>query len=379
MDTDIAIVGASAAGLLAASRLASAGREVVVFERSLALEPLDRSLIVTHKMEELLGSVGARSVKNHVDRFEMYANGKVGEIKLRMPDLIIERSVLIEDLARHAIDAGAKLQLGSRITGLAADAGGLKLDLTQGGQTRTMTAAKVIGADGAQSDVARLAGWAPVPLVSLIQAIIATPQDLDMHTSRIWFRPQDTPFFYWFIPECAERGALGVIGEDGPNVKHRLDAFLEDKGMTPLSYQAALIPAYRSWVKPHRKLGRGDVYLVGDAAAQVKVSTVGGIVTGFRGAEAVVERILTGSGRKHRPLRRELTIHLLIHKSLRRFSQDDYVQLLDQLSPEVKRSMTVRSRDDAGRILLSLMRTQPSLLLRGIRALLGRRALNPQL
>jgi flavin-dependent dehydrogenase len=378
METDIAIVGASAAGLLAACRLASAGRDVVVFERSLALEPLERSLIVTHKMEDLLGSIGNRSVKNHIDRFEMYANGKVGEIKLGKPDLIIERSILIEDLARQAMDAGAKLELGSRLVGLNGAGGGIRLDLKQGGQARTLTASKVIGADGAQSDVARLGGWPPVPLVSLIQAIIATPSDIDLHTSRIWFRPQDTPFFYWFIPECSDRGALGVIGEDAPNVKGRLDAFLAEKGMTPLGYQAALIPAYKRWVKPHKKLGKGDVYLVGDAAAQVKVSTVGGIVTGFRGAEAIVERILTGSRRELRPLRRELNLHLLIHKSLRRFSQEDYIHLLDQLSPEVKRSITVRSRDDAGRILLSLMRTRPSLLLRGMGSLVGRRALNPQ-
>ena len=36
------------------------------------------------------------------------------------------------------------------------------------------------------------------------------------------------------------------------------------------------------------------MYLGGDAAGHVKVSTVGGVVTGFRGALGVVEAILNG-------------------------------------------------------------------------------------
>ena len=49
-----------------------------------------------------------------------------------------------------------------------------------------------------------------------------------------------------------------------------------------------------------RRVGAGNVYLVGDAAGQVKVSTVGGTVTGLRGAQAVALAILGQRARPHR-------------------------------------------------------------------------------
>lgn len=370
---DIAVVGGSAAGLLTAQRLAAAGRDVVVFERSRDLDPSERSLIVTHRMRDLLGPLGTKAVRTHVDRFELFADGKVAEIKLRDPDLVIERATLIRELGHAARSAGAELVFGQRATGLAPEADHLRLRLGSNGSGSEIRARTVIGADGAQSAIARFGGWPRLPVVSLIQAIVTPPKDVSPHTSRIWFRPQDTPFFYWYIPETDGRGALGVIGEDGPETRRRLDAFLDEKGLEPLDYQAAVIPAYRRWVHPHRRLGDADVFLVGDAAGQVKVSTVGGIVTGFRGAEGVATRILTGSRRHLRPLRRELTLHLLIHRALRQFSQDDYVYLLDRLNPRVQRSMTITSRDEAARILLSLCRSQPRFLIKGLRALFAGR------
>jgi len=65
-----------------------------------------------------------------------------------------------------------------------------------------------------------------------------------------------------------------------------------DEASGPLEWQGARIPVYRKWVPVRRQLGNGEVYLVGDAAAQVKVSTVGGIVTGFRGALGVAQALL---------------------------------------------------------------------------------------
>jgi len=132
--------------------------------------------------------------------------------------------------------------------------------------------------------VARAAGWPPVETVPLMQAIVKLPKDCPPDTTRVWFVPDDTPYFYWLVPESAERGALGIIGEDGRDTKRCIEKFLEKKEMEPLEWQGARIPVYRKWVPVQRSMGKGDVYLVGDAAAQVKVSTIGGIVTGFRGA-----------------------------------------------------------------------------------------------
>jgi len=52
---------------------------------------------------------------------------------------------------------------------------------------------------------------APIETVPLVQAIVRLPKDCPPDTTRVWFVPDDTPYFYWLIPESAERGALGVI------------------------------------------------------------------------------------------------------------------------------------------------------------------------
>ena len=99
----------------------------------------------------------------------------------------------------------------------------------------------------------------------------------------------------------------------------RLISFLLSEVLSPWNGRVARIPVYKGWIPVQKRIGRGDVYLVGDAAAQVKVSTVGGIVTGFRGARAVVDSILQNSNKELRVLRRELGTHWLIRRALHHF------------------------------------------------------------
>jgi flavin-dependent dehydrogenase len=232
-------------------------------------------------------------------------------------------------------------------------------------------AKSVVGADGAASRVARTAGWAPIDTVPLVQAIVRLPKDCPVDTTRVWFVPDDTPYFYWLIPESAERGALGVIGEDGRDATRCLARFLDKKGIEPLEWQGARIPVYKRWVPVKRRVGKGNVYLVGDAAAQVKVSTVGGIVTGFRGAHAVAESILQGGrGTGLLALRRELSTHWLLRRTMHHFRQEDYSHLVDLLNAATRDTLSEITRDESTRLLWNVLRRQPQLVLLGLRGLL---------
>jgi len=108
----VGIVGGSAAGLFAALRLARAGRSVRLFERAERLDPTFRTLIVTHRIRDLLGSSFERSVVNQIRRFELFTDGRAATIELDSPDLIIECSSLIRVLADEAQSHGAQLELG---------------------------------------------------------------------------------------------------------------------------------------------------------------------------------------------------------------------------------------------------------------------------
>jgi flavin-dependent dehydrogenase len=374
----VAIVGGSAAGLFTASLLARKGRAVRVFERAERLDPVTRTLIVTSRMRRLLGPVGERAIVNQINRFELFTDGRAAMIPLQDPDLIIERSQLIRGLAREAQDYGARLELGRRFVSLQSKGPGIELAFERaGGSSREhVTAEAVVGADGARSSVAKAAGWPRQATVPLLQALVDLPDGMPSDSVRVWFLPDDTPYFYWLIPESDRRAVLGLIGVDGQETRRCLDRFMEQRHFRPFGYQGARIPVYSRWVPVERKVGGGRVFLVGDAAGQVKVSTVGGIVTGFRGALGVSEAILQdGPSPELRALRRELDLHLLIRLSLHRFRQADYSHLVDGINGAMRRSLGRVSRDEAARVLWHVCRSQPRLLLTGLRGLLTRNPL----
>lgn len=372
------VVGASAAGLYTAGAVARGGRSVRVLESKPRFDPPARTLIVTNHFRNQLGAAARESIVNEIRRFELFTDGRSAQIALNKPDLIIERSRLIPALARDAQSAGAKISFDTRFLGIGANSSGLRLETESAGQREELHAASVVGADGATSRVARTAGWPPVETVPLVQAIVRLPKDCPVDTTRVWFVPDDTPYFYWLVPESAERGALGVIGEQGSDTKRRFERFLEKKNLEPLEWQGARIPVYRKWIPVRRRVGNGHVYLVGDAAAQVKVSTVGGIVTGFRGAMGVAHSILQqGRSSELGALRRELSTHWLIRRTLHHFQQKEYSQLVDLLNAATRASLGEINRDESTRLLWTVLRRQPQLVLLGLRGLLmGKRTLS---
>ena len=370
----VAVVGGSAAGLFTASLLARQGVPVRVFERIETLEPEERTLIVTNRMLALLGRAAQKSVVNEIRHFELFTDGRAATVTLKHPDLIIERRTLIQGLAEEAQRSGASIELGRRFHTLHPNGRGLVLEIDRcdDGSREEVRADTIIGGDGASSRVAHAAGWAPLETVPLVQAIVPLPKDMSPDTARVWFVPQDTPYFYWLIPESPTRGALGLIGVTGPETRYHLEKFLEKRKLDPIEFQGARIPLYKKWVPVRRQVGRGSVYLVGDAAGQVKVTTVGGIVTGFRGALGVAQAIVDGRFSELHTLRRELDLHLLLRRSLHDFQQADYSRLVDLLNDPAKQSLAEYSRDEAWKILWRVCLSQPRLVLLGLRGLLSR-------
>jgi flavin-dependent dehydrogenase len=346
---------------------------VQVFECAESLDPVSRTLIVTHKLRPLLGPAASGSIVNEIRRFELFTDGRSATVGLKDPDLIIERSTLIRALADEAQHAGAELKFGRRFSGLHSNSAGLVVEVERAsdGSREEVKTQTVVGSDGAASRVAQAAGWPQQDTVPLVQAIVPLPKDMAADTVRVWFVPDDTPYFYWLIPESPTRGALGLIGEAPQEMRKHLERFLEKRKLDPISFQGAKIPVYRGWVPVERRVGNGKVFLVGDAAAQVKVTTVGGIVTGFRGAIGVAEAILNGGDSAElRRLRRELDMHLILRRSLHHFQQSDYSRLVDLLNASALQKLGEYSRDDALKVLFQICASQPRLILMGLRGLL---------
>jgi flavin-dependent dehydrogenase len=113
------------------------------------------------------------------------------------------------------------------------------------------------------------------------------------------------------------------------------------------------------------------VLLAGDAAGQVKVTTVGGVVAGMRGGLAAARAILDNTfyDAELRPLRQELAFHALVRRVLDGFTDEDYDALLNLLNRPALAVLGRYHRDELARALWRLFLSQPRWLLLGARAL----------
>lgn len=382
MDVDVAVVGASSAGLFAAERLARAGRRVAVFERQATLRHPRRTYIITPQIRRLLGELPPSAVLHQTPVLELCAPGATARVVLREPDLIVERHALTTSLAMRAERAGAGMFYAHRLTALMPGTLGAELTLARRGDTAlTVRAAAVIGADGAFSDVAQTVGLPRPPLVQIVQAEVELPAGYDPQVTRVWFDAAATRYFFWLIPESPERGVLGVIADDGAPTRDLLDGFLRREGLRPLAYQAATVAMHHPALRPWATLGRTPVFLVGDAAGQVKVTTVGGTVTGFYGAEAAARCIIEGvhPRRALAHVTRELDLHWWLRRLLERLDTPGYSRLIGQLSPALLGFLARHNRDELAGAIWQLPLLRPQLLGFGLGALLQPAARLPQL
>lgn len=364
--SDAIVIGASVAGLQTALLLAKGGANVQLFDANDPTKVKPRTLIATAQLAEALGFFPAEAVVNQVSAIEIFSTNRSVTINLPKPDLIVERAKIIPLLAERATDAGVKISRGHKFLGFEPNGDGVKVRVRNNfdKQVREFHTQRLIGADGAFSHVARAARMHELPRVPLLQAIVELPNGYDASNVRVWFESEDTPYFYWLIPQSAGKAAIGLIADESRTAKKKLERFLSTRGFQAAEIQAAWIPLSAPACKSWQKISGCDIYLVGDAAGHVKVTTVGGLVTGLWGARAAAESILKkiSYAKTLRSLRRELFLHEVIRRVLNRFHTSDYDQLLQAIDASTASILGRHNRDELTVMALKLILTKPRLL-----------------
>lgn len=374
MTKHVAIIGASSAGLSAAARLAQAGFRVHVYDEHLDLAPARRTLIVTPRLAELVRPLPQEAILHRVNVMTMTSAHAQASVQLAQSDLIVERRALVDVFARRAREAGATLHLGYRLLSLEPRSDGVSLVWggPDGKAPERILVHAIIGADGFRSQVAEWAGIPIPPTAPILQAEVALPPTWDPRVVQVWFHREDTPYFYWLIPESEERGVLGLVGLLGQDLHAILQRFMAQKGFMPLSFQGAPVALHHPRLRPWGRIGPAHVLLIGDAAGQVKNTTVGGTVTGLWGAQAAAEALIRDVPYAWtlRPLKRELDLHWFIRRALDGLCDRDYDTLLQTLNPAVQRFLAMRNRDQMAWAFVRALALQPRLIGLGLRGLL---------
>ncbi len=358
--THIAIIGASTSGLFAAFLLAEAGYDVAIFEQHEHIKPARRTLIITPYLRRVLPFSLRQAVLHVTPIMGLRSPQEDTTVHLQEPDLIVERGALTRLLLAHARAAGALLYTSHKLVRIEPDNEGALLRFSNQEVVKTQY---IIGADGVFSDTARLVGISRPPWVPILQAEVQLPSKWDPQRVQVWFDTRHTRFFYWLIPESATRGVVGLVADPGSDIRKLLMHFLERYHLTPLAFQGARVAMHHPRLRPWGRVGDAPVYLVGDAAGQVKVTTVGGSVTGFMGARAVAEAIIHNRPYSitWREVKRELDIHWWVRLLLDHLDNSGYDALIRCLTPRVREFLGKRTRDEMRGALWRVLFTTPQL------------------
>jgi flavin-dependent dehydrogenase len=356
----ITIIGASTSGLFCAYLLAKAGLKVALFEKQKTLGPPERTLIVTPKTNEVLGFVPQKAIINYIQKIELFSRNRTTQILLKEPELVFEREKLINFLAQKAKRAGARIETGHKFCGTKKEKDKLILKLMKikNQKLEVIKTDILIGANGVNSCVGRKLGISSKNMLALIQAKVNHVGD--SQKIQIWFDTKKTKYFFWLIPEGPKTAAIGLIDETPKKAERNLKIFLKERGVRPRSFQSGVVPFYR----PNLKISNQNIFLIGDAKSQVKNTTVGGTVTGLRGAKAAAEAIIQNRNysKSLKKLKRELFLHYLLRQVLNKFTNHDYDVLLALLDEKTKKILTQYTRDEAVSGALKLLLAQPKLL-----------------
>lgn len=293
---DAIVVGAGPAGSTAAYGLARRGHEVLMVEEHPRVGfPVQCAGLVSSRVIELAGT--DRMVLGPVHGATVFSPS-LRSISFHAKEpraFVIDRALLDRLLADRAARAGARIMTGARFDGHGTPGPGpraVRLTLADG-TTTTVSARLVIGADGVASAVARTARLRrPIEILPAFEAEIpSSPGDADR--VEVYLGNAFAPgLFGWWIPDMSGGARVGIASRaDGTSARQYFDRFLELLARRfgrplprPHGYLVSGIP-----IGTLPRVTADRTMLVGDAAAQVKPLSGGGIYTGMRAAEAAAE------------------------------------------------------------------------------------------
>jgi digeranylgeranylglycerophospholipid reductase len=276
---DCIVVGGGPVGAAAARSAARNGARVLLVEKGGVPTYPDRctGIVSPRLLEE--ADLDQRVIVRKIRGGIIHApNGRC--LRIEAADtkaVVIDRRLFNLRLLEMAQTGGVEFIPESLVTGL--DNGSIAIE--RNGDTYQAEARVVIGADGPRS---RVAAWAKLPspgeLLLGLQAIGRyEPEEPDF--IEVFFDQELAPgFFAWVVP--AEQGIarIGLATSQMKGASDFLRRFLEKLKLKPLKINAGLIP-----LGPRPQTVAPGVMVVGDAAAQAKPTSGGGLYTGIVAAK----------------------------------------------------------------------------------------------
>jgi len=285
---DFVVVGAGPAGSRFARSASERGRDVLVLESGEVGRPLACSGHVSLDIWEYVpDDARGQLFQNDIYGARFHLGGAQSEANTFYKDEAVSNAIdrvgLDRTLADCAADVGAEVRDGHTVTGVEEGSGGVTVTVRGPDGTETVDGRMVVGADGPRSKVRDAVGL-PEP-DELLHGVLGFDHTPD-HQNYVDVHLTIPRFFAWRIPRGDAGVEYGLAVAPGDDAPARFDALLEDYDVDLDERCSGAIPIG----PPDRTVGRRSL-LVGDAAAQTKPFTGGGILYGMRAADVAARTV----------------------------------------------------------------------------------------
>jgi len=287
---DVAVVGGGPVGGHIAKKIAKKGYKLVLFEEHKKIgDPAKCAGLITPRVFTFLDFPKTKVIQNKIYGAHIYSpSGNVLTIGAdRIHALVINRSKFDQCIINNAKNAGAEIFLQSKTIAAKKTKNNIQLHILQKEKKNQMNCSLLIGADGSHSIIRKTFNFPnPKEFLYGIGADVVNV-NLDPKFVKIFLGKNIAPgFFSWVIPlnKNGTEARIGLCVESNSKNKLKLcfanlltTKYLQD--MKIIRYIGGSIP-----LGPLNQTVKSNIMLVGDAAAQVKPTSGGGIYPGLLSA-----------------------------------------------------------------------------------------------
>ena len=305
-DFDVIVVGFGPTGAVATALLGQAGLRTLAIDRATAVWDKPRAIAIDHEIMRLFQNLGvAERVLPFVAPFTASEHfGAEGQLIRRIdmvpppypqgytPSMVFTQPPVEAVLREHAAAyPSTEVALGCEFVGLEQTSDHVAVTMAQGSAKRTVTAAYVIGCDGASSSVRQQLGIAFEDLVfdepwMVIDVQVNAAGLAKLPVNAAQYCEPARPSTYIVGPGNHRRWEIMLLPGEDPRAMERPEAVwgLLSRWLTPADGSLWRASSYRFHALVAAQWRQGRVFLAGDAAHQQPPFIGQGMCQGMRDA-----------------------------------------------------------------------------------------------
>lgn len=288
MNYDVIVVGAGPVGSTFARDISKKGFKVLILEKKKQIgQPLQCAGILGNSIKEV-NDLPNNVIINEVSGANIYSPNlnSLHVNKNETQAYIIDRIKYDEYLSNEAINANVDILFKHKVLNVDSKKG--IVTFKNEGDINQLSADIIVGADGPSSVVAKCIN-SHSNHMNGVQYLIKLNDVVDTKNVNLYFNECLSPGFKWAIPLNNHHMRFGSVGNyDYRTLTNQLNKLLKIKNeYSPMILEkySGKIPIFDS----SKKIYDNRVLLLGDAAAQTKPTTGGGLVLAFKSSKFAVD------------------------------------------------------------------------------------------